>query len=84
MINHGVVIFRLPSPRLAQARRLGMSAKVHMRRVCPDEERLSVLVRALDEIFCPATISSSIVYMRFLVSGPVFSIFCPPFSSAQQ
>ena len=28
--------------------------------------------------------SSSIVSIRFLVSGPVSSIFCPPFPSAQQ
>jgi hypothetical protein len=27
-----------------------MSAKVHMRRVGPDEERLTIFVRALDEI----------------------------------
>src|SRR6516164_9978695 len=51
MINHDVVISRLPSPGLTQTRRLGVSAKVHVRRVGPNEERLSVLVRAPDEIF---------------------------------
>src|SRR5271157_2135962 len=52
MINRDVVICRLPSPGLPHARRLGMSAKVHMSRVGPDEERLSVLVCAPDEIVC--------------------------------
>ena len=31
-----------------------------------------------------SVISSSMVSMRFLVSGPVSSIFCPPLPSAKQ
>ena len=38
----------------------------------------------LMKVFAAARNSSSAVSMRFLVSGPVFSIFCPPLPSAQQ
>ena len=40
---------------------------------------LAVLMKSL----AAAMASSSTVSMRFLVSGPVFSIFCPPLPSAQ-
>ena len=33
--------------------------------------------------FAAASVSSSIVSIRFFVSGPVFSIVCPPLPSAR-
>ena len=50
VVDHGVVIGRLPAPGLAQALRLGVREQVHVRGVEPDEERLAVLVLALDEV----------------------------------
>src|SRR5580693_1574918 len=52
MIDHDVMIFRLPSPGLTQARRFGMSAKMHVRRVGPDEELFPLLICARDETLC--------------------------------
>src|SRR5206468_9619038 len=38
----------------------------------------------LINLVAPSTISSSMVSIRFFVSGPVSSIFCPPFPLDQQ
>ena len=50
VVDHGVVIGRLPAPGLAQALRLGVREQVHVRGVEPDEERLAGLVLPLDEV----------------------------------
>ena len=53
--------------------------QVHARAVEPAEERLAGLGLALDEVDRRASeVSSSIVSIRFLVSGPVSSIVCLP------
>ncbi len=50
VIDHRVVVPRLPLAGLADALRLGVREKMHVRRVEPDEERLARLVLAADEI----------------------------------
>ena len=50
VVDHRVVVRRLPAARLAQALGLGMRPEVHVRHVHPHEERGSRLVLALDEI----------------------------------
>ena len=50
MVDHRVVIRALELPRLAQARRLGVGAEVHVGEVHPDQGGLAGLVLALDEI----------------------------------
>ena len=49
MVDHRVVIGRLPASRLAQALGLGMREGVHVGEVEPDEERLAGVVRLLHE-----------------------------------
>ena len=46
MVDHGVVIGRLPPSRLAQALGLGVGEDVHVGEVEPDEERLARIVLA--------------------------------------
>ena len=48
VVDHDVVVFRLPAPGLAQAFGLGMGPKVHVRGVEPHEERLIGLGLAVD------------------------------------
>ena len=50
MVDHRVVIRRLPTSRLPEALRLGVGECVHMRGVHPDKERCVRLVLALDEV----------------------------------
>ena len=50
VVDHGVVIRALPSPRLADALRLGMGAEVHVGRIHPDKERLAGVLLPLDEV----------------------------------
>jgi hypothetical protein len=50
VVDHRVVVRRLPPSSLAQALRLGMRAEVHVRRVHPDEERGARVVLAPDEV----------------------------------
>ena len=50
VVDHRVVVGRLPPPRLADALRLRMGAEVHVRRVEPDEERCSVGCVSRDEV----------------------------------
>ena len=50
VVDHRVVVGRLPAPRLAEALRLGVRPEVHVGHVHPDEERGARLVLALDEI----------------------------------
>ena len=50
VVDHDVVIFTLPPPRLAQAFRLGVSAEVHVSEVDPDEKRFVGLHLALNEV----------------------------------
>ena len=50
VVDHRVVIGRLPASRLAEALGLGVRVEMHVRRVEPDEERLAGVVLALDEI----------------------------------
>ena len=65
--------------------RLEARPDVHAGRVPPQEERLAGLLRVLHEADRRASVtSSSTVSMRFLVSGPVLSIFCVPSGFAAQ
>ena len=50
MVDHRVVVGRLPAAGLTQAFRLGVRAEMHVRHIHPDEERGVRLVLALDEI----------------------------------
>ena len=50
VVDHRVVVGRLPLPGLAQARLLGVREEVHVSRVQPHEPRLAGLVLALDEV----------------------------------
>src|SRR5208282_5760571 len=50
VIDHRVVVRRLPASRLSLALRLGVGEEMHVRGVEPDEERLARVVLALDEI----------------------------------
>src|SRR5262245_61750493 len=52
MIDHGVVIRRLPTASLPQAARLGMGAEVHVRGVEPAEEGGSCLVLLSNPLLC--------------------------------
>ena len=78
VVDHRVVIRRLPAPRLAEALRLGVRPQVHVRGVHPAEERLAGRCCRLMKSPAAATNSSSHVSMRLRVSGPVSSIFCWP------
>ena len=51
MVDHGVVIRALPSPRLADAFRLGMGAEMHVGRIHPQEERLVGALLPLHEVY---------------------------------
>jgi hypothetical protein len=55
-----------------------MGEGVHVGRIEPDEERLAGVFAFFMNVLAAATKSSSQVSMRFLVSGPVSSIFCFP------
>ena len=48
VVDHDVVVFRLPAAGLAQALGLGMGPEVHVRGVEPHEERLIGLGLAVD------------------------------------
>ena len=50
VVDHRVVIGRLPAARLAEALLLGVREQVHVRGVEPHEERLAGLVLPLDEV----------------------------------
>jgi len=50
VVDHRVVVPRLPPSRLPDALGLGVSKRVHMCRVHPDEERLACGVLPLDEV----------------------------------
>ena len=78
VVDHRVVVRRLPAAGLPEALGLRVRAEVHVRRVDPAEERLAPLVLALDEVRGGATNSSSHVSIRLRVSGPVSWIFCLP------
>ena len=79
MIDHGVVIFRLPSARLAQARRLGMVRKCMCVVLTQTKNGYAVLVRHLMKSSAPSPrISSSYVSMRLLCQRPgVFDLLRP-------
>jgi hypothetical protein len=53
MIDHGIVVRALETPRLPDALRLGMGAEVHVGEVHPDEERLVRIFLAPDEVHGP-------------------------------
>ena len=79
VVDHRVVVLRLPAPGLPEALRLGVRAEVHVGGVEPHEERRVGRLLALDEVERRASeLSSSMVSIRFLVSGPVSSIRCLP------
>src|SRR5215831_3323771 len=78
MVDHGVVVGRLPAPRLAQTGRLRVSSEVHVSRIDPAENGLPAACWRLIQSLAAATNSSSQLSMRFLLSGPVSSIFCLP------
>ena len=78
VVDHRVVVGRLPAAGLAEALRLRVRAEVHVRGVEPDEERRPGGGLAVDEVGPCSSISSSIVSIRFFVSGPVSSIRCFP------
>ena len=50
VVDHRVVVGRLPPAGLAEALRLGVGSQVHVGGVDPAEERLAGLVLALDEV----------------------------------
>ena len=50
VVDHRVVVGRLPAAGLSQAFRLRMRAEVHVRGVEPDEERRAGLLLAIDEV----------------------------------
>ncbi len=50
VVEHRVVVGRLPAAGLAEASPLRVGAEVHVRRVHPAEERLAPVVLALDEV----------------------------------
>jgi hypothetical protein len=50
VVDHGVVVARLPPPRLADTLRLRVRAKVHVRGVEPAEPRLAGLVLAVNPV----------------------------------
>jgi hypothetical protein len=50
VVDHRVVVRRLPATRLADASALRVRSEVHVRRVDPREERLSSLLLPLDEV----------------------------------
>src|SRR4030095_5917305 len=50
MVDHHVVIFGLPTPRLSPASRLGVRAEMHVGRVEPDKERFARFLLALDKV----------------------------------
>jgi hypothetical protein len=52
VIDHRVVIGRLPAAGLSEAPPLGVRAQVHVGRVHPAEEGLAPPVLALDEVAC--------------------------------
>ena len=78
VIDHRVVVGRLPAASLTQALGLRVGVQMHVGEVEPQEERLVRIVLALDEVLgC----SSELIVTGFhalLVSGPVSSIFCLP------
>ena len=79
MVDHRVVIGRLPASRLPLVFRLGVSEGVHVGRVEPDEERLARVVRFFHELAWRARRNRRRRFpCAFLVSGPVSSIFCLP------
>ncbi len=78
VVDHRVVVRRLPAPGLTHALRLRVRVDVHVGHVHPDEERGAAVVLAPDEVDAASVVSSSIVSIRFLVSGPVSSIRCLP------
>jgi hypothetical protein len=79
VVDHGVVVRALPTPGLADALRLGMGAEMHVGEIHPDEYGFAGLVLSLNEVHGPVlAISSSIVSMRFFVSGPVSLQTCLP------
>jgi hypothetical protein len=55
---------------------------MHTRAVPPGEPGFAGFVLALDEVIAAASVSSSTVSIRFLVSGPVFSLVWVPSSLA--
>ena len=50
VVDHDVVVFRLPTSGLAQALGLGMGAEVHVGGVKPDKEGFVVFMLAFDKI----------------------------------
>jgi hypothetical protein len=72
--DHAIGVLVVRHPALTAHRRAHMRVGMHARRVHPDKERLVGLHLPLDE----AVVSSSIVSIRFLVSGPVSSMVCLP------
>ena len=50
VIDHGIVIFALPSPGLSQAFRFDMSAKMHVSEIHPDKERFPGLVLFFNKV----------------------------------
>ncbi len=53
MVDHGIVVRALPSPRLSDALGLGMSLEVHMGEGHPYEKRFPGILLPLDEICRP-------------------------------
>ena len=51
MVDHGVVVGRLPASRLAPAFRFDMGSEVHMGEIHPDKERLTGLVLFLYKFY---------------------------------
>ena len=72
VVDHDVMVFRLPAAGLAQALGLGVDPKVHVQ--CePHKKRLIGLGLAVDISVAASRTSSSMVSIRFLVNWPVSS-----------
>src|SRR6516164_6493641 len=55
MVDHGVVVWALPAPRLTEALWFGVGAEVHVREVHPDKNWLARFVLPLDEVDSPVS-----------------------------
>ena len=53
MVEHGVVVGRLPASRLAHTLRFDMGSEVHVREIDPDKERLAGRVLFFDKLNGP-------------------------------
>ena len=79
VVDHRVVVRRLPAPGLADALGLRCACAGACGWCSPSTKNgVPASCCPVDEVLAAATISSSMVSIRFLVSGPVSSMRCLP------